>query len=415
MMKRVFSAFMCLMLLAACGGCGTASAKAEDLMEGITPNKPEANDDIADESAAALTDFAVRLFNECNKAGESTLVSPLSILYALGMTANGARGETLSQMEAAFGLSLPELNACLRLYADSLRDSAAKLSIANSLWLKEDENLSVEPSFLQANADHYGAGVYKAPFNEATPKAINGWVDENTDGTIKELLNELPEDVVMVIINALAFEAEWQSVYYEEDVEEGTFTTEDGAAQNASFMYSSEHSFIELENATGFIKPYEEGKYAFAALLPNEGESVAGLLSSLSGERLHAALANPESIKVNAVLPKFESGSSMELADILASMGIEDAFSRARADFSAMGSYGNERLFISRVVHKTFIAVDERGTKAGAATAVMAAPTSAEMPPAETKTVRLDRPFVYMLIDMEANLPVFIGTMMSID
>jgi len=387
--------------------------KAENLMDNVTAGKVSALEDLSAQNAA-VTDFALRLFRESETSGENTLISPLSVLCALAMTANGAKEETLSQMEAVLGMSVEELNLYLYSYMKNLpQGEKYNLSLANSIWFTDDERFKVNQEFLQTNADYYGADIYKAPFNDQTLKDINNWVKQNTDDMIPEILDKISQDAVMYLVNALAFEAEWMMPYEEQQVREGEFTKEDGTKQSAEFMYGSEHIYLEDENATGFMKYYKGGKYAFAAMLPREGVSVSDYISSLSGEELNALLNSPKHTTVITSLPKFETEYAVEMAELLKSMGMTDAFDQSKADFEGLGTSGAGNLYISRVIHKTFISVAEMGTKAGAATMVEVGDGCA--PPDEIKEVYLNRPFVYMLIDCENNIPFFIGTMMDVE
>lgn len=392
---------------------GTAIA-ATDLMEGVQANSAPTDTDLTADSAA-ITDFGVRLFQSSMTEGKNTLISPLSVLCALAMTANGAEGETLAQMEEVLGLDVDTLNTWLHTYTAQLPvGDNYKLSLANSIWFTEDEQFTVNQDFLQTNADYYGADIYSAPFDNSTLKDINNWVKKNTDGMIPSILDEIPEEAVMYLINALAFDAQWQTIYKETQVRDGTFTTEDGRKQDVELMFSSEGLYLEDENATGFLKYYADRKYAFAALLPNEGVSVADYVSTLTGEHLHNLLSTPEQTSVDVAIPKFMTETSLDMREILQNMGMTDAFDYWTANFSGLGSSSKEsvNIVINRVLHKTFIQVDERGTKAGAATAVQMTGDGAAPPP--PKEVILDRPFVYMLIDCETNLPFFIGTMMDV-
>lgn len=390
---------------------GASAMEAVDLMEGIKANSVAADADL-EADAATVTDFAVRLFQNTMEEGENTLISPLSVLCALAMTANGAEGETLAQMEETLGLSIDELNAWIHTYMSQLPENKKyKLSLANSIWFTADERFTVEQDFLQTNADYYSADIYKAPFDDSTLKDINTWVKEKTDGMIQDILDEIPKDAVMYLVNALAFDAEWQDVYFENQVRDGIFTTEDGTKRDVELMHSAESRYLEDGSATGFIKYYKDGAFAFAALLPNEGVSVADYAASLSGEHLHELLSNPTDAEVITIIPKFETEYSVEMSDILTGMGMTDAFDWTCADFSGLGVSTEGNIFIDRVLHKTFISVDERGTKAGAATVV--AGGNGSDAPVDIKTVTLDRPFVYMLIDCETDLPFFIGTMMD--
>lgn len=395
-MKRLIALVLVCCLLTGCG-----AKLGEDLMETVKPSEKITGEATA--PVAAVTDFSVNLFKESVEAGKNTLVSPLSVLYALAMTANGAQGDTLAQMEAVLGETVGPLNGWL----GSL-DIGEELHLANGIWYRDDPSLIVEQSFLQTNADYYGAGIYKATFDEGTLKAINSFVEENTAGMIKDILDQIPENAVMYLVNALAFEARWETVYKSDQVWETVFTTEAGTQQEVELMYSQEGKYLEDEQATGFLKYYEGGKYAFAALLPKEGVAVGDYVQSLTGAYLQELLGNAQQAKVNAAIPKFETAFDAEMSDILKAMGMTDAFDVSRADFSRMGADTEGNLFISRVLHKTFISVAEQGTEAGAATAIEMTEGAAP----DIKHVTLDRPFVYMILDCKTNIPVFMGTLM---
>ena len=394
-------------------GC-TMEVQAKDLMEGITPNQVNALDDLSSQNAD-VTDFAIRLFKASEESGKNTLISPLSVLCALAMTANGAEEETLEQMEEVLGMTTEELNLYLYSYMQNLpQGEKYKLSLANSIWFTEDERFTVNQDFLQTNADYYGADIYKAPFNDQTCKDINNWVKQNTDEMIPKILDEIPADAIMCLVNALAFEAEWSEIYEKQQVRDGKFTKEDGTKQDVELMYGVEGTYLEDENATGFKKYYKGGKYAFVAMLPNEGVSVSDYVASLNGESLNTLLNNTQHTTVHTAIPKFETEYNVEMSAILKDMGMTKAFDIYNADFEGLGTSTAGNIFINRVLHKTFISVGEKGTKAGAATVVeMADGAAAE--PQEPKEVYLDRPFVYMLIDCENNIPFFIGTMMDVD
>ena len=394
-------------------GC-TMEVQAKDLMDGITPNQVNALDDLGSQNAD-VTDFAIRLFKASEESGKNTLISPLSVLCALAMTANGAEEETLAQMEEVLGMTTEELNLYLYSYMQNLpQGEKYKLSLANSIWFTEDERFTVNQDFLQTNANYYGADIYKAPFDKQTLKDINNWVKQNTDEMIPEILDQIPAEAIMYLVNALAFEAEWSEIYEKHQVKDGEFTKEDGTKQDVKFMYGSEGTYLEDEKATGFMKRYKGGKYAFVAMLPNEGVSVSEYIASLDGESLNALLANPQYATVHTSIPKFETEYKVEMSEILKSMGMTEAFDMYNADFEGLGTSTGGNIYISRVLHKTFISVGEKGTKAGAAT-VVEMKDGAAAEPQEPKEVYLDRPFVYMLVDCENNIPFFIGTMMDVE
>ena len=175
-------------------------------------------------------------------------------------------------------------------------------------------------------------------------------------------------------------------------------------------MFNTEYGYLETENATGFLKPYRDGRYAFAALLPNEGLTVPDLLAALTAEGLRDLIANPQYHEVRTGLPKFELSCDTDLTTLLQVLGMETAFRHDRADFSRLGSFEAGNLYISQVLHRTFLSVGEKGTRAGAATSVAMNATSAD-PGEEPKAVILDRPFLYAIWDTEEDLPIFLGVL----
>ena len=417
-MKKRIALLLALTLLLT--GCGSArrkvtdvKVKGTDLMAGVKAADVALLENLPEHSEP-LTNFSVELFQNSMKPGENTLISPLSVLYALGMTANGAQGNTLSQMETVMGLPREQLNNWLHTYAQ--QGGQQKLFGANSIWFQDDPNLSLKEEFLQTNADYYGAELYQIPFDDAACDQINKWVEGKTAGMIKNILYEIPEEAVMYLINALAFESRWDEPYEGYQVRERTFTTEDGQKRTVDMMYSGENNrYLEDDLATGFYKWYEGYRYYFVALLPKEGVSVEEYVQSLTGEHLQQLLAEHQQVDVKAGIPQFEAEFNADMAEILSAMGMPDAFSRNNADFSCMGSYGQGDFYITRVLHKTFISVEESGTKAAAATVVEAAPEAAAPPmEEEIKEVILDRPFVYLIVDNSAQIPVFMGTVMDI-
>lgn len=424
MKPRILSTFLALLIglfpALTLAGCGARAIAAEDLMSEVQPNSTaQTNEPLsADPSspeAAALTNFSVQLFQTCAPGQESMLVSPFSVLSAFGMVSNGAKGETLAQIESTLGLSVPELNAYVGDYARTLPvEDGCRIDLANSIWIKDAEGFDVNPSFLQANADFYGAGAYRAPFDASTLDDINSWTSEHTNGMIPRILDNLPDESLMCLVNALAFEATWLDEYEDSDVREAPFTREDGSTKPAQLMYSMEGGFLEDAGATGFIKHYEGGRFAFAALLPHEGTSVADYAASLTGDHLRTLLENKSyDVDVDAAVPKFSGDWGTSLSEALASLDMPNAFDD-RADFSGIAGEPGD-LFIGDVIHKTHVEVDEHGTKAAAATALMMVGQAASAPEErEVKVVHLDRPFIYAIIDCETNIPLFLGTVMDV-
>lgn len=396
-------------------GCGT-QVQAADLMEGIEAESVSGKmkDDTFIDSQMRLS---LELFQSSVQASKNknVLISPLSIQLALAMTANGAGGQTKTEMEKLLGgeLTIEELNKYLYTYAGSLPSGDKyRITLANSIWFRDDEDrLTVEKEFLQTNANYYGAQAYKAPFDRQTLADINNWAEEHTDGMIDKILDTIDSDTVMYLINALVFDAEWNEVYEKSDIYNDIFTSVTGKKRTVEMMNSGESGYLDDGKAKGFIKDYKEGRYSFVALLPNEGVDIYEYIEGLTSEGLMNAIQGAQSDVVMATMPKFSYEYSLKMNDVLADLGMPSAFSSA-ADFSKLGksAYGN--LYIGEVLHKTFISVDELGTKAGAVTKVDVKDECAVEAP--SLAVKLDRPFVYMIMDNSANLPVFIGAVMDI-
>lgn len=414
MKKRIKLLALVLALTLIAGCAPSAALSATDLMADVEPNgAPDAA--LTDETRQGAADFSVRLLEACLDEGENVLVSPLSVLSALGLAEMGAGNETLSQMERALGLTRAQLCGELAAWSAALPQSEkARLALANAIWLRDVETLHVRESFLQDNADTFGAQVYRAKFDASTVRDINRWVKSQTDGMIDRVLNEIPDEAMLYLINALSFDAEWRTVYDEYQVRDGVFTAASGAEREVEFLRSSEYTYLSGAGATGVVKPYAGGQYAFAALLPDEGTEIAQVLENLRGDGWLTLLENASSERVITAIPKFKTEFSAELSGALTDMGMEDAFDRYAADFSGVGTCDEGALYLSRVLHKTAICVDERGTKAGAVTVVEMASGATDGPEEPPKQVILDRPFVYAIYDTETGLPLFFGVLRDV-
>ena len=334
--------------------------------------------------SSSMTDFSLSLLQSSYVPGENTVLSPYSLYIALSMTANGAQGDTLSQMEALLGLSSEELNS----YALHLQSTGGKeLSEANSLWLRD--TLSVQETFLQTLKNYYSAQVYSSPFDSSTLEAMNSWIKDRTNDRIPQALDQMNPNAMLYLINALTFDGRWKTAYNKQDVTNQVFYGSHGE-QTVEMMTSTESLYLDDGQATGFLKDYEGGQYSFMALLPKEGLSLEDYLSSLTAEALLHTIEEAKVTSVVATMPKLQTESSLELQDILKSMGMVDAFTMD-ADFS--GINGREDLCISRILHKTYLQVDEAGTQAGAVT----------IEEFVTKGIEVNQEFVFL------NLPYLMG------
>ncbi len=419
--KKMLAVFMSVLSLAVCilpfSGCGKTVGKVHnkgvksgavrDLTEGISKNE-SASKAPDDEFKAAVSSFAAELFKDNYSKGKTTLVSPLSVLTALALVQNGAQGDTLAQLEQALGgLDRDTLNAYMRAYCDFLTESE-ELKIANSVWT--DSSAEAKRAFLQKAVDSYSAQLFSAPLSDPkTVESINSWVKKNTDGMIPKIIEKADRYAVMMLVNAIAFDAKWETPYKRSDIEKLEFTSYSGSKKKTDFMCSTENVYLKDGGTVGFMKPYKNGRFAFAALLPDENTGIDDYVASLSGDKLMKIFSSAKrGNEVNVKMPKFRAEYSAQLIDTLKKMGVKDAFDSKTADFSSL--IENRDAYIATVVHKTFIEVDENGTRAAASTLV-GADTMSLMEP---YSVFLNRPFVYMIVDTETNLPLFIGVQTEI-
>lgn len=411
--KRILAGMMCLVFIISAVTCApTANAVSKDLTDGIkAQNVKLCKSDKKFKSAQA--DFAVKLFqNSLGKKGQNTLVSPTSVMYALAMTANGAKGKTLKEMEKVLGngMSIDKLNKYLGYGMKKLpKSKELSVNIANSIWYDGGNGrVKVRRDFLQKNVNFYKADVFDTPFNNSTVKDINSWVNKNTDGMVKKIVNKFDKDTVMCLINAITFDGKWAVQYDDNDVSKGKFTAYDGTKNKVKMMNGTEYTYIKDDNAKGFMKPYKGGQYSFAALLPDKNVNIYKYIKSLTGSKLSKILSKSSNEMVITQMPKFKYDYSVTMKKSLNKMGIVTAFHDVNANFKKLAKFNPiNNVYINNVVHKTHIQVDKAGTKAAAATAVIVDAACAVMP--EPKVVKLNRPFIYMIVDNRTNLPVFIG------
>lgn len=407
--------------LFACKGPALQTQSA-DLMKDLNAQTVE-HQALDDTFRLAAADFSLDLFQQSVKAetvsGSNILISPESVLSALAMTANGADDATLTEMEDVLcgGMDIPSFNSYMYTYNNKLTTTEdVTFHLANSIWIKDKPTeIQVHEDFLQTNRNYYNADAFLADFDDATIKDINNWVDANTNGMIDQLLNKIPDGAVMYLINALAFEGAWETPYEERQVNEnGKFTNYLGTEETVAMLGSTETQYICGEHVTGFVKNYEGGDYAFLALLPEEGMSVDACISSMDGSTFLSLYDNRTYQDVLVQIPEFTYSYDTELSQPLTAMGMGTAFEKT-ADFSKMADTDSGALYINRVLHKTYIQVDRAGTKAAAVTAVEMMNETAVFDPEEPLSVYLDRPFVYAIIDTETGLPIFIGTVNTIE
>lgn len=413
MTKRITTLVLALVLLLSLPGCGV---RAQELTADFEPQVMDTTTDLT-AGGEAVTDFALSLLREERSGSVSVLLSPVSILNALGMVANGASGTTLKQIETATGMSLHQLNDFLYTYRMSLpADSkTCKAALANSAWLRD--TFRVEDAFLRSCVNYYSAEVYRSAFDGGLVTDLNRWVSKKTDGMISDLLEKEPgAQTMLYLVNAACFDAKWETPYTKENVRtDGIFTAASGKRQTADYLDSHETIYLSGNNVSGFLKPYDGGKYAFVALVPDEGVTLADYLRNLTGEHLYQMITDHHYADVQASIPKFTARSELALEEPLRTAGISDLFDVSAADLRGLGSAPNgNTLYVNSVLHKTYLELDENGTKAAAATSLDV--NGGAAPPSEdVKTVTLDRPFLYMVVDTHACVPLFMGTVTSME
>ena len=399
-------------------GIVTANAKYEnsgtvDFCGGIDKSSSTAKE-LDDIFKTAQLDFSLDLFKRAVKDDENVIVSPYSISLAMAMATNGAEDETKAEMEKVIGrgIAIEDLDGYLETWRESQTNGDGfKVHTANSIWIRDNEALIKPlPSFIQKTVDYFDADIFKAPFDKSTVTDMNKWINDNTDGMIPEMIKGLEDRDMMSIMNAVCFDAEWENKYQSYDVFDNNFTAADGTVKKVPMMSSTESYYIKDENAVGVAKLYKTGRYAFAALLPDEGISVTDYVNGLTTERVQKMFENCEETAVTTLIPKFSYETETDLNGIFKEMGIKQAFDSREADFYGMVTPDSLPLYISSVKHKARIELDEEGTKAAAVTVIMMACGYAMI----QKEVFLDRPFVYAIVDVENQLPLFVGTVTDI-
>jgi serpin B len=409
--------FVCIML--ALFGCTAAkvSGQATDLMTDIPATEQRAGSSLPDEAARqVINHFSAALFQASADNKGNVMISPASVYLALAMTLNGADGET----KAAFLQVLAEQELTVELINEACRDwlstlnktgGKTKLAIANSIWY--DQNFMPYKPFLQTNANYYAAGVRKLDFKDkGAPEIINNWVKEATEGTIDEIVEFINPDVVMYLINAIYFKSDWQTPFDRNETRNQTFTTPEGVTETPFLHQTARMDYFTGPEASGVVLPYDDGQFAYFALLPDgqmtPREWLARQDSSSLLDNLAGMMAQKADFTIELSMPKFESRYEDSLLNELTRLGLGIAFDPNRADFSQMNEEHTRDLFISEVKHKTFVRVDEKGTEAAAVTSVEVAMTAVPLP---DKQLTFDRPFIYGIMDLNTGTSLFLGIM----
>lgn len=393
-----------IMLIFSLTGC-SAAAKAEYDLERIKPDV-----------ISGMNDFAFRIFRQLSSedAEESIFISPLSISSALTMTYNGAEGRTKEAMSKALGfidMERASVNEGYRNLNDYLSqmDKDIELNIGNSIWIREGEEVKEE--FIKENEDTFKAEVDMLDFSdEDAADTINGWISDATKGKIDRMLAPpIPADVIMYLINAIYFKGEWSNKFDPDKTYEGDFTAADKTIQTVDMMRrTGKVEYAEGDFGKAVRLPYGKGSTSMLILLPEEGTDINGWIDMLTPEKLREIRNSiNETEDVRLIIPRFKLEYGIKnLNDSLSALGMEEAFSY-EADFSGI----EEEIFISRVLHKAVIEVNEKGSEAAASTLVEMQKTAAREP----ITFIADRPFAFLITEDTTGAILFMGKVMEIN
>ncbi len=355
--------------------------------------------------ASANSRFGFKLLHDLRERdpGGNIFISPLSISIALTMTYNGAVGETERAMAEVLeidALDLPTINYSNKALRNSLEnpDPKVEISIANSIWSRQ--GVEFNPDFLERNRAFFGAEIASLDFN--SPQAagiINEWVDTNTNGKIKKIVDRIDQDVVLFLINAIYFKGNWQDEFDKSRTQTGVFHLENGSEKRVQMMRrEGEYPYFRGENFEATSLPYGDGRLGMYIFLPSHDSSLNKFLRNLNAENWEGWISQFQDRTHEMMLPRFKLEYAVSLKDTLEALGMGIAFGDD-ADFSGM----RPNLFISEVRHKTFVEVNEEGTEAAAVTAV-------EMVESVPPDFWVDRPFFFAIYDAETETILFMGT-----
>jgi len=361
-----------------------------------------------------ITAKVLRYFAEA-KEGENIVISPFSILMLLAIAAESVDGDSLAEIQEAVRGDVPfemfqEVITELQLIFTETATKATEdgeyltgdsVASANAVIVQDKLRDFIDPDYENILYDY----MCEIISSENIVETINVWVNEKTHGMIKAIADGSMSEVLACLINVIAFEAEWEAQYEDEDISEGSFRNIDGTESDVQMMSSTESFYIEDEDFTGFLRPYKNNEFSFMALLPKK-QSRRSLLKAVSRmdiTRLYETALAGVDVYVN--IPEFSSSFSNDLTEFCKQEGIKTIFA-PDADFSPMTS---EWLMLDSIIHKAHIEVDRKGTKAAAVTAAFLVAGCAPME--MFYSVNLDRPFVYAIIHNDTGIPVFAGIM----
>ena len=405
---KTFLGLFCSVLLL-CVGCDEFRPDMFDKKEA----KPEIGP-VDGSVVTANTKLGFSLFNEIRKTEQdkNIFISPFSISVALAMTLNGAAGETEQAMTNTLqlhGLDSESINTGYAGLRQTLLTSDPKvtLTIANSLWARQ--GFSFKPDFLQRNTQFFGAEISTLDFdNSSASKTINQWVDINTNGKIQKIVGDQIDPItVLFLINAIYFKGTWQKEFDPSKTREGPFHLANGDEKQVPMMRQQRwYPYYREENFQAISLAYGDGQMSMYIFLPDRESDLNIFLENLNAESWENWMSQFHEQDVSLVMPKFKLEYGKTLNDPLKALGMGVAFDPELADFSRMASLEFGNLYIEKVVHKTFVEVNEEGTEAAAATSVEVGVKSVPPPPI---SFSVDRPFFFAIRDNETKTVLFMG------
>ncbi|MDD2490167.1 MAG: serpin family protein [Bacilli bacterium] len=412
-MKKINIIFIviCLLLLNACGFKPRMSTlhSTPGHLTNIKPVKQ-----LNDQSMIKLNNFAFKLYDELYKEHENMFISPVSIYLALGMTYNGAGGNTALEMGKvleADNISLEQFNKLNRdLQYLILGYEKSKIELANSIWIRDTYEQKVKVNFLNQNKTYYGAMVSGLDFNNPKAKdTINNWVQKNTKKRIKEAITgEIDPSTIMFLINTIYFKADWLNPFIANDTSEQEFHTPNGIKTVKMMNKIDKIGYTEDKLLKAVLLPYKDNKTSMFIILPNNEFNSINLNSNMISELIKQMKNNQ--VNVNLRMPKVKIEYDTLLKKPLMDLGMVDAWN-GDADFSKMADDAIvDGIHIEDVTHKTFLAIDEKGTEAAAMTKVEMRLTSDRLVDYE---MNINRPFILGVIDNDSEAILFLGNIME--
>ncbi len=409
------------LLLSACGSAGPAASIAQSDVGRIT--SPDASSDDIHGLTEGNNTFALDLYQSLRPQAGNLIYSPYSISLALAMTYAGARGETEAQMGQTLhflpqdklhsAFNALDLELAKRGEAQSKDQTPLQLNIANAVWA--EQTFPFLKDYLNVLAQNYGAGIHLADFvhqSEPARKEINGWVSKKTNDKIQDLIPSAALDAStrMVLVNAIYFKADWIYPFDPGNTQDAPFHLLDGSDAQVKMMSQSLSGvpYVQGDGYQAIELPYQGQSAAMDLIVPDEGK-FSEFESAFDVQKLDKILGGMQPTDgLELGLPKFNFSANFDLADQLTSLGMSDAFNPDRADFSGMT--GKKDLYIDKILHKAFVAVDEKGTEAAAATGVIMKLTSIMLPNA---SLTIDRPFLFVIRDLPSGQILFIGRVLD--